>query len=150
MADLKRFMRPELKEEQVFDVKIIDKDGNDMPLKIKRLSQKTIDKIRSSYTTKSPAYEKNGRPIINGGRLVMTEERDIERYSRHLLVEALVEPKLDDPKLMDYFDVVDKVDMPSVVFTPNELSQISDIYSAITAYRDLDDINKVDIDEAKN
>ncbi len=149
-SNLKRFMRPEMKTEEIIDVVIKDKDGNDMPLKIKRLSQKTISEIRSAYITKSPAYDKKGNPIISNGRLVMTEERDMERYSRHLLVEALVEPKLDDPELMDFFEVIDKVDMPGVVFTPDELSQISEIWGALVAYKDIEDVNKEDIEEAKN
>lgn len=149
-SNLKRFMRPEMKTEEIIDVVIKDKDGKDMPLKIKRLSQKTISEIRSAYISKSPAYDRKGNPIISNGRLVMTEERDMERYSRHLLVEALVEPKLDDPELMDFFEVIDKVDMPGVVFTPDELSQISEIWGAIVAYKDIEDVNKEDVEEAKN
>lgn len=150
MADLKRFMRPELKEEQVFDVKIIDKDGKEMPLKIKRLSSKTISKIRNSYLTKTPAYDKNGNPIVRNGRLVVKEELDNESYSNHLIVEALVEPQLDNKELMDYFGEVNKIDMPSAVFTPQELSQIADISSTLIAYRDLEDVNKAEVEEAKN
>ncbi len=148
--NLKRFMRPELKSEETFDVKITDKDGHDMPLKIKRLSQKTMDDIRDAYTNKSPAYDKNGNPIIQNGRLVMVEERDTERFSRHLITEALVEPKLDDPELMEYFDVVDKVDMFGTVFTQDEQKQILDLFTAISAYKDIESVTSEDIKEAKN
>ncbi len=149
-SNLKRFMRPEMRSEEVFDVVIKDKDGKDMPLKIKRLSQKTITEIRNSYITRNPAYDNKGKPIISNGQLVMIEERDMERYSRHLLVEALVDPKLDDPELMEFFDVLDKVDMPGAVFTPDELSQISEISGALIAYKDIEDIKKEDVEEAKN
>ena len=38
-SKLARFMRPEMKAETIIDVVIKDKDGNDMPLKVKRLTQ---------------------------------------------------------------------------------------------------------------
>lgn len=149
-SNLKRFMRPEMKTEEVFDVKIIDKDGNDMPLKIKRLSQNFVSELLAFYTTKEPAYDKKGKPIIQNGRLVMTEERDSTKYGRHLLVEALVEPKLDDPELMEFFGEIDKVEMLTRVFTPGEIEQISDIYQAISSYKDIEDVKTEDVDEAKN
>lgn len=149
-SNLKRFMRPELKTEEVFDVKIKDKDGKDMPLKMKRLSQKRIDDLRDAYTKREPAYDKNGNPMIQNGRLVMVEDRDTERFSRHMIVESLVDPKLDDPELMDYFDVIDKVDMFSTVFTQNEQSQILELFQNISTYKDVENVTSEEIEEAKN
>ena len=149
-SNLKRFMRPEMKTEEVFDVKIKDKDGKEMSLKMKRLSQKATQELLEYYTKREPAYDKKGKPIIQNGRLVMTEERESTKYGRHLLVESLVEPDLSDPELMEFFEEVDKVEMLTKVFTPDEIGQISDLYQAISNYKDIEDVTKEDIEEAKN
>jgi hypothetical protein len=149
-SKLARFMRPEMKAETIIDVVIKDKDGNDMPLKVKRLTQKRISELRDIYTTKKPAYDKNGNPLVMNGRIVWSEDRDVESYSRMLLVESLVEPQLDDPELMEFFGIDDVVDMPGAVFTPDEIRQISDITGNLVSFRSLEDVKKEDIEEVKN
>lgn len=32
------------------------------------------------------------------------------------MVDAFVQPKLDDPQLMEYYGVLDRLDMPEVIF----------------------------------
>ena len=139
-----------MKAETIIDVVIKDKDGNDMPLKVKRLTQKRISELRDIYTTKKPAYDKNGNPLVMNGRIVWSEDRDVESYSRMLLVESLVEPQLDDPELMEFVGIDDVVDMPGAVFTPDEIRQISDITGNLVSFRSLEDVKKEDIEEAKN
>ena len=33
-----------------------------------------------------------------------------------IMVEAFVQPKLDDPELMEYYGVHDRLDMPNIIF----------------------------------
>ena len=33
-----------------------------------------------------------------------------------MMVDAFVQPKLDDPELMDYYGVLDRLDMPQTIF----------------------------------
>ncbi len=154
MADsnLKRFMRPEMKADEAFEVKIKDKDGKDMMIKIRRLPRKIVNEIRDAYTTKEIAYDKKGNPIFRGQRLVMTESRDEEKYLRHLLCEALVIPKLNDPELMEFFGCVDMTDMPDVVFTQPELIQVINEYTRIANYEPMgeEDVDAELVNEAKN
>lgn len=153
MADTKfsRFMRPDMKDAtKVFDVKIKDKDGNEMPLKMRRLSDDEKNKIRQFYRKLKPAYDDNGRPIIQNGRLVMIDESDDSAGGKHLLAEALVEPNLADKDLMEYYGEHDKIKMLTRVFTGAELSQISDIFQKIDSYQSLEDVTEEDVTEAKN
>ena len=153
MADTKfsRFMRPDMKNAtKVFDVKIKDKDGNEMPLKMRRLSDDEKNKIQMFYRKLKPAYDDNGRPIIQKGRLVMIDESDDSTAGKHLLAEALVEPNLADKDLMEYYGEHDKIKMLTRVFTGAELSQISDIFQKIDSYQSLEDVTEEDVTEAKN
>lgn len=153
MADTKisRFMRPDMKDAtKVFDVKIKDKDGNEMPLKMRRLSDDEKNKIQKFYRKLKPAYDDNGRPIIQKGRLVMIDESDDSAGGKHLLAEALVEPNLADKDLMEYYGEYDKIKMLTRVFTGAELSQISDIFQKIDSYQSLEDVTEEDVTEAKN
>jgi len=149
-SKLARFMRPEMKAEKIIDVVIKDKDGNDMPIKMRRLSQKRIADLREIYRSEEPAYDKKGNPIVQNGKLVMREKFDMNAYSHMLLVESLVEPDLNDEELMDFFGVVDVCDMPGAVFTPSEISQISDYAGDLVAFRDVEDIKPEEVEEAKN
>lgn len=139
-----------MKAEEVIDVVIKDKDGKDMPLKIKRLSKKRISELRDMYTTKSPAYDKKGNPLVMNGSIVWAIDRDDYSYTRMLLIESLVEPQLDDPELMEYFGALDVVDMPDLVFAAIETKQISDIIGDLMSDRNVEDVKKSDIEEAKN
>lgn len=153
MADTKfsRFMRPDMKDAtKVFDVKIKDKDGNEMPLKMRRLSDDEKNEIQKFYRKLKPAYDDNGRPIIQKGRLVMIDESDDSTGGKHLLAEALVEPNLADKDLMEYYGEHDKIKMLTRVFTGAELSQISDIFQKIDSYQSLEDVTEEDVTEAKN
>lgn len=149
-GNLKMFMRPDMKCGDVVDIVIKDKNGNDMPLKMKRLSQKRISEIRAAYTTTNPVYDKRNQPIIRNGKIMMATERDESAMIRCLITEALVQPPLDDPELMEYYDVLDVNDMPDAVFTQDELVQIITYFNQIVNHMELDSVSSEDVEDAKN
>lgn len=118
--DLKYFMRPEAKTEEIVTAPgpdtIKGEDGNPIELEIKVLSQTTIQKINDGYKKRSIATDKKGNPYINSGEVVFKTEKDSARAFRHTLVEALVYPDLKDPELMKFFECVDITEMPLKVF----------------------------------
>lgn len=117
---LRAFMLSELKEEEVIEYPGVEtfkgKDGKPIPLKIRALSRKRINEIRKSYRTKKILKDKKGNPIVNGNMAVYAEEYDAERAGAHILVEAIVYPKLNDPELMEFYGAVDAMEMPDKVF----------------------------------
>ena len=119
--NLKYFMRESAKTESVVTVPgvetIKDENGNVVPLKIKVLSMESIEKINDAYHTRTIAMDKKGRPYTNAGNVVFKDERDAEKASAHIIVEALVDPNLKDPEIMRFFDCVDVTEMPRKVFS---------------------------------
>ena len=121
---MKDFMKQDLKDRgtMTFDgiEKLKDKDGNKIPFIIKRLSRKEINDIRNMYRTKKVYKDKsNGdRPVItNNGQVAFIQDYDAERAGLEMMVDAFVQPKLDDPELMSYYGVLDRLDMPQVIFS---------------------------------
>lgn len=117
--DLKYFMRPV--EPEVVTVPgpptFKDDEGNVIQLEIKVLPQETITKINDAYRTRTMATDKKGNPLIYMGEVVWKTERDSARASRHLIVEALQYPNLNDPALKEYYGCVDVTEMPLKVFS---------------------------------
>lgn len=118
--NFKAFMKPELKERGTMEFPGIDafKDdkGENIPFIIKKLSMNEIFEIRKMYQTRK-IYKENGRPVISSsGQVAFFKEYDSERAGLEIMVNAFVQPKLDDPDLMSYYGVVDRLDMPRVLF----------------------------------
>ena len=133
--DMKAFMKPELKDRGTMEFPGIerykDAKGNVIPFIIKRLSMKEIKEIRNNYKTKEVYRDKrNGdRPIIgNNGQVAVINDYDGDSAGLEIMVEAFVQPKLDDPELMEYYGVHDRLDMPNIIF-PDKLLNAS----AVTA-----------------
>lgn len=119
--NLKAFMKPELKDRGTMEFPGIDlfkdEQGNNVPFIIKRLSMNEIREIRKLYRTKK-VYKERGRAVIGAnGQVAMIEEYDSERAGAHIMVEAFVQPKLDAPELMEYYGVLDRMDMPALIFS---------------------------------
>ena len=121
--DMKAFMKPELKDRGTMEFPGIerykDAKGNVIPFIIKRLSMKEIKEIRNNYKTKEVYRDKrNGdRPIIgNNGQVAVINDYDGDSAGLEIMVEAFVQPKLDDPELMEYYGVHDRLDMPNIIF----------------------------------
>ena len=89
--NLKYFMRD--RKEEIVTVpgpeSFKDENGNVIDFEIKVLSQETINKINSAYRKRSMATDKKGNPLIAMGEVVWKVEKDNERASRHMIVEAL-------------------------------------------------------------
>lgn len=121
--DMKAFMKPELKDRGTMEFPGIerykDAKGNVIPFIIKRLSMKEIKEIRNNYKTKEVYRDKrNGdRPIIgNTEQVAVINDYDGDSAGLEIMVEAFVQPKLDDPELMEYYGVHDRLDMPNIIF----------------------------------
>lgn len=125
--NLKAFMKPELKDREPMVFPGIEKfkdekTGKAIPFVIKRLSAKDIKEIRDIYKTAEVFRDKKngGRPMVENGQIVMKKEYDAERAGLHIMVDAFVQPKLDDPELMKYYGVIDRLDMPEIIFADRE------------------------------
>lgn len=119
--NLKYFMREAAEVEKVVTVpapeSFKDENGKVIQLEVKVLSSERIRAINEGYHTHTVALDKKGNPYINGGNVVFRDERDNAKATRHILVEALQYPKLDDPELMKYYNCVDITQMPEKVFS---------------------------------
>lgn len=102
--NLKYFMREAAEVERVVTVpapeSFKDENGKVIQLEVKVLSSERIRAINEAYHTHTVALDKKGNPYINGGNVVFRDERDNAKATRHILVEALQYPKLDDPELI--------------------------------------------------
>ena len=93
-----------------------DENGKVIDFEIKVLSHKEITEINNKYRKRSIATDKKGNPLVQGNEVVYKTERDSDRASRHMMVEALVYPNLKDKDLMDHYKCVDITEMPLLVF----------------------------------
>lgn len=124
--NLKAFMKEELKNRGTMEFPGIetfsDKNGTPIPFIIKCLSRKEIREIRNLYR-KTEVYrdKQNGnRPVIENGQVTMIKDYDAEKAGLQIMVDAFVQPKLDDAELMDYYHVLDRLDMPETIFSDRE------------------------------
>ena len=125
--NIKAFMKQDLKDRGTMEFPGIerfkDEEGNVIPFIIKRLSRTRLKEIRDMYRTTQVYRDKNNgkRPVIGAnGQVAVIKDYDAEKAGLHFMVEAFVQPKLDDPELMDYYGVVDVLEMPYVLFADKE------------------------------
>lgn len=125
--DMRAFMKAELKDRGTMEFKGIDKfvdgEGTPIPFIIKRLSALEMKEIRNRYKTKEVYRDKrNGdRPVITGsGQVAYTENYDADSAGLEMMVEAFVQPKLDDKELMEFYGVYNRLDMPQTIFCDRE------------------------------
>lgn len=124
---MKAFMKEELKERGTMEFEGIerfkDENGNKIPFIIKQLSMAEQKEIRNRHKSKEVFRDKrnNGRPFIGAnGRVAVLEDYDSESAGLEIMVEAFVQPKLDDPALMEYYGVYDRLEMPQTIFSTKE------------------------------
>lgn len=117
--NLSYFMRDDSKAEQIIKVpapeRFVDKNGKPIEMEIRILSTEQINKINDAYTTKRMAFY-NKKPIVTNGTVAYIEERDSDKASRHIIVEALKYPDLKDKDMMDFYKCHDITEMPDKVF----------------------------------
>lgn len=150
--DLKYFMRS--REAEIVSVpgpkSFVDDDGKVVQLEIKKLSQEEISRINKAYQERLVATDKKGNPLVYNGEVIWKTERDNGKASRHILVEALQYPDLKDPKLMEFYGVVDVTDMPFKVFaTPEEYNYVTRIVMQVLGLARTPD-DEEDLAAAKN
>jgi len=120
--DLKAFMKEELRDKGTMEFEGIDrfvgKDGKPVPFIIRRLSMREIRDIRELYRKSEVFRDKRngGRPVVENGQVVMARDYDAEKAGLHIMVDAFVQPRLDDEELMEYYGVLDRLDMPETLF----------------------------------
>ena len=130
--DMKAFMKEELKTGGTMEFPGIerfkDSKGNVIPFIIK-LSAAETREIRLRHKKKEVFRDKkNGnRPVISAnGQVAMIEEYDQYAAGQELMVEAFVQPKLDDKDLMEFYGVYDRLEMPQIIFSSKEDFQYAD------------------------
>lgn len=124
--NIKAFMKQELKDRGTMEFdglpQFTDDDGKPVPIIVKRLSAAELRDIRDLYRTKKVYRDKRngGRPVVDNGRIAMIQDYDSEKAGNDIICTALVQPKLDDPELMEFYGVLDRLDMPRVIFPDAE------------------------------
>lgn len=134
--NLKYFMREASDVEKVVTVpapeSFKDENGKVIQLEVKVLSSERIREINEAYHTRSIALDGKGNPYISGGNVVFRDERDNAKATRHIIVEALQYPKLNDPELMKYYNCVDVTMMPEKVFSrADEFAHVTRVVMAL-------------------
>lgn len=151
--DLKYFMRntePEIVTAPGPD-SFKDENGNVIQFEIKVLSQAEIQKINDAYRTRKVATDKKGNPLIANGEVVWKTEKDNQRATRHIMVEALQYPNLKDKELMEYYKCVDMTEMPLHVFPrADEFEHVLRIVMSALGLGDFDGDDEETLEEAKN
>lgn len=155
--NLKAFMKEDLKDRGTMEFpgieRFTDEKGKPIPFIIKRLSRKEIKEIREMYETKQVFRDKNNgnRPIISGnGQVAIMRDYDSDSAGRHIMVEAFVQPKLDAPELMEYYGVLDRLDMPSILFPNKDEMEYADQCLMIACGLKSEKNEKEVIDDVKN
>lgn len=150
--DLKYFMRDQKDEIVTAPApdSFKDEEGNVIDLEIRVLSQAEIRRINESYRKRSIATDKRGQPYIYNGEVAYKTERDNDKATRHIIVEALVYPNLKDKDLMDFYNCVDVTEMPLLVFrNADEYAHVSRaVLTALGIISEPDDDSAVE--DAKN
>lgn len=131
--NMKAFMKEELRQRGTMEFpgidKFTDKDGKPIPFIIKKLSRKEIKEIRDLYKTTEIFRDRtNGnRPVIGAnGQVAVLKDYDGDSAGLCIMVEAFVQPKLDDAELMEYYGVVDRLEMPQIIFSDRDDFEYAD------------------------
>ena len=94
-----------------------DEEGNVINLEIKVLSQTEITKINKNYRKREIATDKKGNPLAYNGEVLWKTEKNNDKATARIIVEALQYPDLKDKELMEFYKCVDVTEMPMLVFS---------------------------------
>lgn len=158
MGNLSAFMRNEFKSDNIVEIpgfeRFKDEKGKAIPFKVKVLSFKEIEKIRSYHRTERTAIDKKTRkPLVDNGRIVKEFITDNNAATNNIIVEALVYPNLKDKELMKFYEIEDVLEMPYAVFYQNEYYELLKQILAVLHITEPDDDDNDEsdgIEEAKN
>jgi len=152
--DLKYFMREQKEEivEAPAPKGFKDENGKPLTLEIKVISNKQIQDIFANYRKRKVATNEKGIPYLGlNSEVVMQTDRDTPRAIRHIIVESLIYPNLQDKKLMDYYKCYDVTDMPQHVFPKaDEYAHVSKMVMDALGLGDGTPTDDELIDDAKN
>lgn len=127
-----------------------DEEGNVLDLEIRVMSQTEIQKINRNYRKRSIATDKKGNPLAYGGEVLWKTEKDSDKATRHLIVEALQFPDLKDKELMAFYNCVDVTEMPLLVFSrADEYTHVTRAVLTALGMIDAEPDSEV-VEEAKN
>ncbi|MCC8136261.1 MAG: hypothetical protein LIO40_06290 [Ruminococcus sp.] len=127
-----------------------DEEGNVLDLEIRVMSQTEIQKINRNYRKRSIATDKKGNPLAYGGEVLWKTEKDSDKATRHLIVEALQFPDLKDKELMAFYNCVDVTEMPLLVFSrADEYAHVTRAVLTALGMIDAEPDSEV-VEEAKN
>lgn len=148
------FMRKKAKEEEIVTVlapeTFVDEKGERITMKVKRLSSTHVNEIYDRYNYERVARDDNGNFIVRNGKVVKENYSDAKGNMDRLIVEALVEPRLNDKDLMDFYDCVDVMEMPDKVFAgKGEYAYVRDIVLQLASTLTGEEADCI-ISEAKN
>lgn len=120
--NLKAFMKPELKEQEVIELPGIeafkDDKGEPIPFRLKRLSRSELKEIRENNTTKTIVKDKRtNKPMVgSNNRIVYDEQYDSEAAGLEIMVECFVQPNLKAKELRDFYGVELNTELPEKMF----------------------------------
>lgn len=155
--NMKAFMKPELKERGTMQFpgidKFVDEKGEPIPFIIKRMSALELKEIRNRHKTKEVYRDRKngGRPVIGAnGQVAVLEDYDAAAAGLEIMVEAFVQPKLDDSELMEFYGVYDRLEMPQTLFSDKaDFEYANQCLMAACGMSEEKDENKV-VDKLKN
>ena len=87
------------------------------------MSALELKEIRNRHKTKEVYRDRKngGRPVIGAnGQVAVLEDYDADAAGLEIMVEAFVQPKLDDPELMEFYGVYDRLEMPQTLFSDRD------------------------------
>lgn len=134
MSDLYAFLHPTpicTEKEVIVSNRFKNEDGTIRPFKIKQLTQEENEQIA----------RKCKRPVKRNG--IQTMELDEILYSKHMVVESVIEPDFRNAELCEHYGTLNPLDVPSKMLTVKEFGILSD---AILQGAE----NDAPFDEAKN
>jgi hypothetical protein len=143
VKNLRAFMREVKEPEKIVRTlgpeTMTDENGERIMLELRVLSFDEISRIVKAYTTKTIARDEKGKVIFaSKNEVALVTSTDDRKISNHSLVESFITPNMKDPELMKHFNCVSFVDMPSKMFTKEELVFMFDIYNKVQAGEEIE------------
>ena len=136
MSDIKSFMVPPIGD-QVKEVYVSDRFAE--PFKIKVLTQEENEAIRKQSVKPK---KKNG--------IIIGEELDSNKYSKLLIVGAVVWPDFHNAELCKFYGSLDATEVPSKMLSAGEYNKLSSAILEFNGFTNSEDEVETLEEEAKN
>lgn len=120
VSSIQAFMRPELKEETIVEIPGIqtftDEKGEPIPFKIRMITTADLTRIRKGCHVRKIAKDAKGKPIFQNGQIQYDDQYDGNAMNDQMIVQALVFPDLHNKELLDFYGVLDSVELVHKLF----------------------------------